>query len=61
MSVVIVSAETGWTARAKPAASDVTTNSRRVNSTFPSRLSMSSCIGRLPPRMMKLWADSFGS
>ena len=31
VSVVIVSAETGCTARAKPAASVVTTNSRRVD------------------------------
>ena len=38
MSVVIVSAETGRTAIAKPAASEVTTKSRRVKSRFGVRL-----------------------
>ena len=38
VSVVIVCAETGWTARANPAASEVTANSLRVTSTFGSRL-----------------------
>src|SRR3954451_12069576 len=45
-SVVIVSADTGRTAMAKPAASVVTTKLRRV--VFGSKLSRSSCMGVSP-------------
>src|SRR5690242_16072028 len=43
---MIVWAETGCTARAKPAASDVTTKSRLVKSVFVRKLVRSSCIDR---------------
>src|SRR6266851_582583 len=49
----MVWAETGCTARAKPAARVVTTNSRRVNSVFGSRLTASSCIAGLPS--VEMW------
>ena len=53
VSVVIVCAETGCAARANPAASDVTTKSRREKSDFGCKLTRSSCIGACPPGSME--------